>query len=133
MPSGSPDTSTLTAPQKHSPLCIAITITSPVCLFRLRQIGSEYQPNHPTEARPTGRGDRGREKLKPLRGEIAALERELEAMREIKRDHGPAIANRKIDTKGCRTIPILCRRLARTALDLRPLFAQYHQEAKGNQ
>jgi hypothetical protein len=68
-------------------------------LFRLRQIGSEYQPNHPTEARPTGRGDRGRqvllaqaraesmsdyvsEKLKPSRGEIAALERELEAMRD---------------------------------------------------
>jgi hypothetical protein len=73
------------------------------------------------------------EKLKPLRGEIAALERELKAMREIKRDHGPAIANRKIDTKGCRAIPILCRRLARTPLDLRPLFAQYHQETKGNQ
>jgi hypothetical protein len=52
MPSGFPDTSTLTAPQKHSPLYIAITITSHVCLFRLWQIGSEYRPSR------TGRSDR---------------------------------------------------------------------------
>jgi hypothetical protein len=73
------------------------------------------------------------EKLKPLRREIAALERELKAMREIKRDPGLSIVSWKIDTKGCRAIPFYADGSPGPAPDLRPLFAQYHQETKGNQ
>ena len=58
------------------------------------------------------------EKLKPLRGEIAALERELKAMREIKR----AIVSWKIEKKGCRAIPFYADGSPGPALDLRPLL-----------